>query len=58
MGSYGELYFSNCYITSRKKHPTLGPNGTSKMDINGLACSVELYLGTDILTRGNGLIPA
>ena len=32
-------------------YPTIGPAGISNMDINGLACSIELYLGTDALLR-------
>lgn len=30
-------------------YPTQGPTGISDMDINGLACSLELYLGSDVL---------
>lgn len=32
-----------------RAYPTLGPNGLSNMDVNGLAASIELYLGHDIL---------
>jgi HEPN/Toprim N-terminal domain 1 len=32
-----------------KDYPTLGPTGTIKTNINGLAGSIELYLGIDIL---------
>lgn len=35
-------------------YPTTGPQGTAIMDINGLACSIELYLGRDALTNGSG----
>jgi len=35
-------------------YPTEGPNGTVKMDVNGSAGSIELYLGTDVLTDGSG----
>lgn len=31
------------------KYPTVGPQGTVSMDVNGLAASLELYFGTDIL---------
>ena len=32
-----------------KAYPTVGPGGSSKLDINGLAGSLELYLGKDVL---------
>lgn len=38
-------------------YPTLGPSGIQLMDINGLACSIELYLGEDILKEGEEFIP-
>jgi len=38
-------------------YPTLGPSGPAIMDINGLACSVELYLGRDVLEQEEGLVP-
>ena len=31
-------------------YPTLGPSGKARMDVNGLAGSIELYLGQDVLT--------
>ena len=37
-----------------RNYPTLGPQGTMLMDINGLACSVELYYGIDILRNETG----
>ncbi len=44
-------------ITLAKKYPTVGPTGKKKMNINGLACSIEMYFGADVLTRNNELIP-
>ncbi len=35
-------------------YPTTGPQGVSDMDVNGMACSIELYLGQDALTDGAG----
>ena len=35
-------------------YPTLGPSGPSSMDINGLAASIELYLGIDVLRDSHG----
>jgi hypothetical protein len=41
-----------------KDYPTLGPGGTIHSNINGLACSIELYLGRDILlNKDNNLTP-
>ena len=35
-------------------YPTLGPSGLAPMDINELACSLELFFGSDILTDSSG----
>jgi hypothetical protein len=35
-----------------RSYPTIGPSGPVSMDVNGLAGSIELYLGTDILSDG------
>jgi hypothetical protein len=35
-------------------YPTVGPQGRIETDINGLACSLELYLGRDILNDPSG----
>lgn len=40
-----------------KKYPALGPAGVQEMDINGLACSIELYFGEEILMRKGKYIP-
>lgn len=40
-----------------REYPTLGPNGCEKADINGRACSIELFLGRDVLIDKNDLIP-
>ena len=37
-----------------KNYPTLGPTGTALTDINGLAASIELYFGRDVLMRADG----
>lgn len=44
-------------IEIAKKYPTLGPGGTTELDINGLACGIELYFGVDVLTRDGQLVP-
>ena len=38
-------------------YPTIGPSGITKMNINGLAGSIEMYLGKDTLTEQQELIP-
>lgn len=40
-----------------KDYPTLGPTGIQNMNINGLACSIEMYLGKDVLEEQDKLIP-
>lgn len=37
-----------------KDYPTMGPQGEVDMDVNGLAGSVEMYTGKDILTTDSG----
>lgn len=37
-----------------EQYPTLGPTGISIMDVNGLAASVEMYLGEDVLVDADG----
>ncbi len=39
-----------------RTYPTLGPGGLTSMDVNGLAASVELYLGEDVLRDGQGTL--
>ncbi|NKK59262.1 hypothetical protein GFM44_25575 [Rhizobium leguminosarum bv. viciae] len=40
--------------TIGKRYPTLGPEGLRIMDINGAACSIELFLGRAALSDENG----
>lgn len=35
-------------------YPTKGPQGDSNLDVNGRAGSIELYLGTDVLSDSDG----
>jgi HEPN/Toprim N-terminal domain 1 len=37
-----------------RSFPTLGPQGLSHMDVNGLAGSLEMYFGSDVLLRSDG----
>jgi hypothetical protein len=41
-------------IDSAKNYSTIGPTGIAEMDVNGLAGSIELYLGNDVLIREDG----
>ncbi len=45
------------YFPFAKNYPTQGPSGISVLDINGLAGSIEIYLGKDILELKKKLIP-
>jgi len=40
-----------------RAYPTIGPSGTVSLDVNGLAGSIELYLGKDVLRSGTDLVP-
>lgn len=45
-------------IALAQTYPTLGPSGITNMDINGMAASIELFLGEDIIRSTDGrLIP-
>lgn len=41
-------------LTLAENYPTIGPTGPANTNINGLACSIELYLGEDVLKDENG----
>lgn len=49
---YSLLHYPN--IELARSYPTLGPTGMSEMDVNGLAGSIEMYLGRDVLTDAEG----
>lgn len=36
-----------------RDYPTLGPNGLTPLNVNGLAASIELYLGADVLRESD-----
>ena len=36
------------------EYPTLGPSGATRLNVNGIAASIELYLGMDILRAEDG----
>ncbi len=40
-----------------KSYPSIGPTGLQEMDINGLAGSIEMYLGKDCLQENGNYIP-
>jgi len=41
-------------LPSAASYPTIGPSGLVQMDVNGLAGSLELYFGEDVLKRADG----
>jgi hypothetical protein len=46
------------HLRLAQRYPTLGPNGALRTNINGCACSIELYLGKTALTQEDGsLVP-
>lgn len=47
--SYPDIEFLRSY-------PTLGPSGSTNLDVNGLAASIELYFGSDVLRRPDGTL--
>ena len=40
-----------------ENYPTIGPSKGECVDINGRVCSIELFLGRDVLTENENLIP-
>lgn len=44
-------------LDSLRDYPTIGPSGSTRMDVNGMAASIELYLGVDVLTEDGCLHP-
>jgi HEPN superfamily Toprim-like protein len=40
-----------------RSYPTIGPTGPMPFDINGLAASIELYLGEDVLSENGAVTP-
>ena len=44
-------------IELARKYPTLGPSGVEYLDINQLACSIEMYVGKDILIKDGEYTP-
>lgn len=44
-------------IEFAKDYPTIGPSGIQKMNINGFAGSIEMYLGRDCLIENDNFIP-
>jgi hypothetical protein len=40
-----------------RNYPAIGPTGIANQDINGSACSVELYFGKDVLSVSGDFVP-
>ena len=51
---YSVLHYPDIEIA--RSYPTLGPTGLFEMDVNGLAGSIEMYLGVDALTGADGTV--
>lgn len=57
---FGNKYPSNIRVTTYpynpnlQNYPTIGPQGELRMNINGLAGSIEMYLGQNALTNEAG----
>jgi len=49
------IKFPNINLANR--YPTIGPTGVKRMNVNELACGIEMYLGEDILKEDGKLIP-
>ena len=43
-------------IDIARTYPTLGPSGLTTMNVNGLAGSIEMYLGSDVLTTSEQIL--
>ena len=44
-------------IELANSYPTIGPNGEEYLNINGRACSIELFLGKDVISENGKYIP-
>lgn len=53
--NFRAIHLPDLKLTSN--YPTLGPDGRKNMDINGKACSIELFLGRDVLQEDGNFIP-
>ncbi|BDP40995.1 hypothetical protein DAETH_09640 [Deinococcus aetherius] len=42
------------HLALAERYPTIGPTGVSELDVNGLACSLELYLPPELLQNPEG----
>ena len=45
------------HLPYAESYPTVGAQGASKTDVNGRACSLELYFGSDVLEDDGGNPP-
>lgn len=44
-------------LDALRSYPTEGPTGVSNLNVNGLAASIELYLGAEVLSLSGKLEP-
>jgi len=52
--NYAVMHYPDLKLA--EAYPTLGPQGKTVMNVNRLAGSIELYLGTDVLTQQDGTL--
>lgn len=53
-GNIAVCHYPNIALAT--DYPTLGPSGEERMDVNGLAGSIELYLGQGVLRNAKGIL--
>lgn len=44
------------HIDIASSYPTVGPSGVVEVDVNGLAGSIEMYFGRDVLPANRGTL--
>lgn len=44
-------------VVIANEYPTIGPGGVQNLNVNGLAGSLEMYFGRDILNRDEKMVP-
>jgi hypothetical protein len=49
---YAAMHYPD--LPMAENYPTLGPQGNNVMNVNGLAGSIELYFGEEVLAHDNG----
>jgi hypothetical protein len=45
------------HLDFAESYPTIGPTGLTSMNVNEMACSIEMYLGDNFIKNNSGYIP-